>query len=133
MIVLDTSAAIAALIGQDLHPGLRARLSTARGIHAPHLIDVEMLSALRGLLRQGNLSADRAADARRDFSDLAIRRYPIVGIADRVWDLRNSMTPHDACFIALAEALDCPLITCDRRLARAAGHLAEVEVFAQQP
>lgn len=129
MIVLDTSAAIAAIVGVSPHQTLLARIADARGIHAPHLIDVEGLSALRGLVRGGKLSDDRASDARRDLADLAIRRYPLVGIADRVWALRDAMSAYDACFVALAEALDCPLVTCDRRLVRLTGHAADIELF----
>ena len=75
------------------------------------------------------ISEDRAADARTDFSDLAIVRYPHVSLADRMWELRNNVTAYDAAFIALAEALGVPLVTCDTRLARAPGHAAIVEVF----
>lgn len=129
MIVLDTSAAVAAVVGVDPDSGVIARLVEARGLHAPHLVDVEALSALRGLVRGGKLSVDRAADARRDLADLVIRRYPLDGIADRVWALRDAMTTYDACFIALAEALGCPLVTCDSKLANAKGHEAVVELF----
>ncbi len=129
MIVLDTSAAIAAIVGVSPHQALLARIADARGIHAPHLIDVEGFSALRGLVKGGKLSGDRASDARRDLADLAIRRYPLAGIADRVWALRNAMSVYDACFVALAEALDCPLVTCDSRLARSTGHAADIELF----
>ena len=129
MIVLDTSAAIAAVGGLDPDPRMLTRIATARGIHAPHLIDVEALSALRGLVRGDKLSEARAADARRDLADLVIRRYPLAGIADRVWALRNAMTTYDACFIALAEALTCPVVTCDKRLAQSSGHDATIELF----
>lgn len=129
MIVLDTSAAVESIVGISPHPALLARIAAARGIHAPHLMGVEAISALRGLVRGGKLSDDRATDARRDLADLAIRRYPLAGIADRVWSLRHAMSAYDACFVALAEALSCPLVTCDRRLARSTGHSADIELF----
>lgn len=128
MIVLDTSAAIQALGGVDVDPDLLDRLETAGSMHAPHLIDAEVLSALRRLVLGGQLSDDRATDMRRDFARLRLVRYPLAGLADRVWSLGHSHSAYDACFVALAEALRCPLVTCDARLARSAGHDAEVEL-----
>ena len=130
MIVVDTSAIIAALAGSPAVPRLGARLASAGELHAPHLLDVEFLHALRRLVGAGVLSADRATDARDDLADLAIIRYPHVALSDRMWELRHTVTPYDAAFLALAEALDVPLVTCDGRLARASGHRARVEVFA---
>ncbi|MGH3727180.1 MAG: type II toxin-antitoxin system VapC family toxin [Micromonosporaceae bacterium] len=129
MIVIDTSAVIEALAGLDPDPRLKRRLSGARGRHAPHLIDVEVLSGLRGLVRGSKLTRDRATDIRRDFADLRIIRYPIAGIAERVWDLRDAMTCYDACYVALAESLGCPLVTTDGRLGRSTGHRATVELY----
>jgi predicted nucleic acid-binding protein len=77
----------------------------------------------------GAISDDRATDTRTDFADMAIVRYPHVPIADRMWDLRHSVTAYDAAFFVLAEILAVPLITCDLRLARAPVHRAAVEVF----
>lgn len=128
MIVLDTSAAIQALGGVDVDPDLLGRLEAAGSMHAPHLIDAEVLSALRGLVLGGRLSEDRATDLRRDFARLRLVRYRLAGLADRVWSLRRSHTAYDGCFIALAEALRCPLVTCDARLARSGGHDAEIEL-----
>jgi predicted nucleic acid-binding protein len=129
LIVLDTSAAITCLTGVEVDQGLRWRVADGGSLHAPHLIDAEVLAALRGLVLGGKLTEDRATYARRDFADLSLVRYPIVGLADRVWALRHSMTAYDGCFVALAEALGCPLITCDARLAGASGHQAEIELF----
>ena len=71
------------------------------------------------------MSEDRAADARTDFRDLALVRYPHEELADRIWDLRHNLTAYDAAFVALAEALDAPLLTCDGKLAAAPGHGAD--------
>lgn len=98
-------------------------------MHAPHLIDVEVTHALRGLVVRGELSDDRASDARTDFNDLTIARYPHLPLSNRMWELRENLTAHDAAFVALAEVLGIPLITCDSRLARSPGHHAEIEVF----
>ncbi len=99
-------------------------------LHAPHLIDIEILNALRGLVRRGKLSADRAEDVRTDVADLAITRYGHEPLADRIWGLRDNLTACDAAFVALAEAVDVPLITCDALLANAPGITAEL--FARQ-
>jgi len=129
VIVLDTSAALTCLTGVDADPALRRRVVDGGSLHVPHLIDVEVLAALRGLVLGNKLTADRANDARRDFASLRLVRYPIVALADRIWSLRHTMSAYDGCFVALAEALGFPLITCDARLARANGHRAEIELF----
>jgi predicted nucleic acid-binding protein len=98
-------------------------------IHAPDLLDVEFQHGLRRLVISGAISEDRAADARMDFADLTIVRYPHVSLAARMWELRHNVTAYDAAFITLAETLAVPLVTCDARLARAPGHAATVEVF----
>jgi len=130
LIVLDTSAAITCLTGVEVDQALPQRVAASGSVHVPHLIDAEVLAALRGLVLGNKLTEDRATYARRDFADLSLVRYPIVGLADRVWALRHSMTAYDGCFVALAEALGCPLITCDAQLAGASGHQAEIELFA---
>ena len=127
MIVVDTSAALSALLGRPGNRGLRDRMSRNE-LHAPHLLDVEFVHALRGLVTGKRLSLGRADEAREDFHDLAIIRYPHAPLADRVWELRGSLTAYDAVFVALAEALGSSLITCDGRLARASGHSAAIEV-----
>ena len=98
-------------------------------LHAPHLLDIEFLHALRRLTLRGELSDDRAHDARVDFADLALVRYPHEQLADRVWELRRNVTAYDGVFVALAETLDVPLVTCDARLA-AAPVPARVELYA---
>jgi predicted nucleic acid-binding protein len=129
MLVIDTSAALEALVSREPPPGLLEHLIRDGDLHAPHLIDVEVLHALRGLVRGGALAEDRAEDARRDFAELAMVRYPHHELADRIWTLRHNLTAYDAAFVALAEALAVPLVTCDRRLAGAGDHDAEVQLF----
>ncbi len=99
-------------------------------MHAPRLIDVELLHALRRLSLRGDLTDDRAADLRTDFAELALVRYPHEELGDRIWELRHNLTAHDAAFVALAEALAAPLATGDGNLAAAPGHVARVELFA---
>ncbi|HWD45699.1 MAG TPA: type II toxin-antitoxin system VapC family toxin [Actinomycetota bacterium] len=130
MIVVDTSAVVAALIGRPPDKRLVDRLAVDGDLYAPHLLDIEFLHALRRLVLGRQLSEDRAADAHGDFADLAITRYEHTVVADRIWQLRHSLTAYDATFVALAELLDAPLVTCDARLARAPGRHATIELFA---
>jgi len=129
VLVVDTSAVLAALIGQPRQSELSDRLASDGDLHAPHLIDIELLHALRRLTMKGQLSEDRAADARTDFGELSLVRYPHGNLADRIWELRHNLTAYDAAYIALSEILEVPLITCDAALASAPGHTARVEVF----
>jgi predicted nucleic acid-binding protein len=131
VLVVDTSAVVAALVGRPRDEALVDRLRTDGDLHAPHLLDVELLHALRRLLLAGRLSEDRAADARADFADLTIVRYDHVAVADRTWALRHNLTAYDATFVALAEILDVPLVTCDAHLANAPGDRARIELFAE--
>lgn len=129
MLVVDTTALIEALVGIDPPPGLRERLGQESCLHAPYLIDVEMLHALRRFTRRAVLSMERADEVRAEYATLAITRYPHLGLADRIWALRHNLSAYDATYVALAEALDAPLITCDRRLGAASGHCAVIETF----
>ncbi|MFN8223771.1 MAG: type II toxin-antitoxin system VapC family toxin [Gaiellales bacterium] len=130
MNVIDASAIVQALTAPSRAPALVARLIADSDIHAPHLIDVEVASALRRLEHRGELSNDRADDARRDLTDLPLTRYPHQGLLERAWELRHTVSPYDAVYLALAEALDAPLVTCDARLSRVDGVKARIELFA---
>ncbi len=129
MIVVDASAVVDLIAPLTPDRELRSRLA-GQNLHAPHVLDVEVLSALRRFVRRGSLTADRAADARVDLGGRAIVRYPHAPLLDRAWELRDGITPYDAVYIALAELLEAPLVTCDARLARSTGHDAEIELFA---
>lgn len=129
VLVVDTSAVIEALASRNPDPALAERLAEDGDLHAPHLVDIEVLTALRSLCARGQLSEDRATDARRDFQELALVRYPHDLLAERIWQLRADLTAHDAAFVALAEVLSAPLVTCDRRLAAAPGLGAVVEIY----
>lgn len=126
MIVIDSSAVIEALVGRDAEDELLDALET--GVHAPHLLDVEVLSVLRGLTLGGKLVTQTAEQARTDYFTLVIERYEMHGMAERVWHLRHNHTTYDACYLALAEALNAPLYTCDAKLLDG-GHGAGVVVF----
>lgn len=129
MLVVDTSAVLNALVADRPPAGLIERLEEGGELEAPHLIDIELLHALRRLVHHGEVSVDRASDARTDFASFALTRYSHEPFADRIWELRENLTASDAAFLALAEALSTPLITSDGRLAGAAGVEVEVELF----
>jgi predicted nucleic acid-binding protein len=129
VLIVETSAVVAALVARPPNQALVDRLRTDGDLHAPHLLDVELLHALRGLVLAGHLSEDRAADARADFTDLTVVRYGHGALADRSWQLRHGLTAYDATFVALAEALNVPLVTCDARLADAPGNRAVTELY----
>jgi predicted nucleic acid-binding protein len=133
VLVVDTSAVLDAIAADESAPGLIARLSDDGDLHAPHLVDVEVLDALRRMTMRGEISDDRAADARSDYADTALLRYPHKPLADRIWELRHNLSAYDAAFVALAEALGAPLVTCDARLASARGHGAAIELFDVSP
>ncbi|MGH3991292.1 MAG: type II toxin-antitoxin system VapC family toxin [Pseudonocardiaceae bacterium] len=104
-------------------------MSGGRGLHAPTLLDVEVVSTLRGLTLGGHVSVARAGDLLTDFDDLPIQRWPFVdGLRRRAFQLRDDVSAYDAAYVALAEALECPLLTRDSRLARSCGHAAHIEV-----
>jgi len=117
MIVVDASAALFALVNS----GPARRTIAGEQLNAPHLIDTEIVSGLR---RQVAAQAMGAADARAIvdvWQALGISRYPSVATLGRIWELRENLSAYDASYVALAEALDCSLLTGDRRLARAPG------------
>ena len=100
----------------------RSRIRSQSLLHAPHLIDFEVVSALRAFQDRRRVSA-----ALQDFAALRLSRYPGAGLLSRIWELRGHVSAYDASYVALAEMLGLPLVTTDRRLARAGGHRATVE------
>ena len=98
-------------------------------VDAPHLLDVEVLSVLRGLLRGGKLDAPTAEQARLDYFAFTITRHETAPFSERIWQLRHQFTSYDASYLALAEALQAPLHTCDAKLATR-GHDAKVRIFS---
>ena len=95
---------------------------------APDVLRVEVLSLLRRQARLGELDAAHVAAAVDDLLDLELDVYPTGPLLRRAWELRDNVTAYDACYVALAEALDCALLTADARLSRASGPICEVEV-----
>ena len=124
MIVLDASAAVSAL----LNDGQARRYLADESLHAPHLVDVEVLSALRRQVTAGRLAADHARQALTVWKRIGLIRYAATPLVDRVWELRDSVTAYDAVYVALAENLGCALVTADARLAGARGPRCAVAV-----
>lgn len=127
MIVIDASAMVEALVGRE--PDAQLLEVLVGEVDAPHLIDVEVMSALRGLALGGKLAPAAAVTARHDHFVINITRHETRDFADRIWELRHQFTSYDACYLALAEALDAPLYTCDAKLA-GPGHDADVRVVS---
>jgi predicted nucleic acid-binding protein len=131
VIVLDASALLEFLLQTPLGIRVEARLFRAtHEFHAPHLVDVEVAQGLRRLVRLGQVSADRAADALADLADFDLHRHQHLDLLSRVWMLRDNITAYDAMYVALAEAIGAAIITCDLPLAKTTGHGARIEAIA---
>jgi len=129
MIVVDASAVIEVLLATPNSHIIERRMRRADGsLHAPQLLDIEVLQVLRRLCAQGVTTANRCREALDDLSDLPITRYSHEPLVARIWALRHNITAYDAAYVTLAEALDAPLLTRDRRLAGASGHTALIEL-----
>lgn len=128
MIVLDASVVLDVLLRTPDVAYLEERLFDPRQtLHAPHLIDVEVTQVLRRYTLAGEVDPERCRMALTDLMDLPLTRYPHDFLLPRGWELRNNLTAYDAVYVALAEALDAPLLTRDQRLANAPGHHARIE------
>jgi predicted nucleic acid-binding protein len=122
MIVVDAS-----VIVRGLDADGPARMLLVDGDpRAPHVADQEVAQALRGQVIRGVMSAEVAQTRLLRYLRLGLRRYPSVGLLPRIWSLRENLTAYDATYVALAEALDCPLATADLRLAEAPGRTCEI-------
>ncbi len=124
MIVVDASAAASALLSDG---DARRMLSESR-LAAPHLVDAEVVQTLRKLLIRGSLTTREAERAVQRWSRLGVERFPLVGLVARMWVLRDNVSAYDAAYVALAEALDCPLLTADARLAAVPGSSCPITV-----
>lgn len=124
MIVIDASAAVLGLMNDG---ETRAMLAAEAAI-CPHLADSEVVHALRGRVIRGDLDvgvAERMIDV---WQRLGLERVGVSGLLGRVWELRANLSAYDATYVALAEALESPLVTADGRLARAPGPRCTITV-----
>ena len=117
-VVVDASALVELLLQSERAPAVLQAVGRTEMV-APDGINPEVLSALRRLERIGELSAGRARQAIDDLLDAAVRRLPTLPLLPDAWMLRANVTSYDACYVALARNLGCPLITGDLKLSRA--------------
>ena len=128
--MIDASALLEVLLATDAGQRVSARVyREGETLHAPHLLDLEIIHVLRRGCLIGKLLPSRAAEALADLSGLRLVRHPHQPHVPRIWQLRHSLTAYDAAYVALAEALEAPLITRDGRMASAHGHRAKIELI----
>jgi predicted nucleic acid-binding protein len=122
VIVVDASALLEFLLQTPLGQQVEARLFRGEEeLHAPHLLDVEVTQGLRRLVRTGEVLSGRADQAIADLADLDLHRHAHVDLVGRAWKLRDNISAYDAMYVALAEALAAPMVTCDGPLAKRRG------------
>jgi predicted nucleic acid-binding protein len=131
VIVLDASAVVELLLDTAVGRRIAIRIKDpALAIHVPHLVDVEVTSALRRIVREGSIDSDEAEAALDDLRALDLQRHSHEPLLDRAWALRNNVSVYDGICIALAEALDATLVTCDARLHRVKGVNARIALMS---
>lgn len=130
MIVVDASVLLESLLRTPASEAVDARLlRSSRGLHAPHLIDVEVAQIVRRYAGMGEIGEERGRSALADLHDFPLRRYPHGVLLPRIWELRHNLTAYDAAYVALAEALEAPFLTRDKRLAGMAERHVEIELI----
>lgn len=130
MIVVDASALLEFLLQTSLGARVEIRLFRDQDeLHAPHLVDVEVVQGLRRLVRTGEVSSGRADEAIADLTDLDLHRHAHIDLLGRAWKLRENISAYDAMYVALAEAIEAPMVTCDSPLGKAPGHRARIDVI----
>ena len=130
MIVPDASVVLELLLRTQYSTEVESALFDSKeSLHAPHLLDLEVLQVLRRYLANGDIKESRAREAVADLLDLPIIRYPHRLLVPRIWELRGNLTAYDGAYVALAELLEASLVTRDQRLANAPGSRARVRVI----
>jgi predicted nucleic acid-binding protein len=129
VIVVDASTVVAALLDEGRGGDSAREVMLANAAHAPHLLDVEVLSAVRRLVMSGRLGAEAGHAAVAALQELPVARHGHDLLLDRAFQLRDAVTAYDGVYVALAEILGTPLVTGDRRLSRAPGLRCAVSVI----
>jgi predicted nucleic acid-binding protein len=124
VIVVDASAVVSAL----LNAGPARQALAEEQVHVPHLIDPEVANALRRGVAASLIEPGDAWTALDRWRRLGMSRYGVFPLFERVWELRENLSAYDASYVALAESLDCALLTADVRLGRAPGLRCPVTV-----
>lgn len=126
VIVLDASAAVDLLLGTERAVRIAQVLVAVSEVHAPELIDPEVIAVIRRWTLRGWITAERGGRAVTELGELTVVRHSHVGLRRRAWELRDRCSAYDACYVALAEMLDATLLTTDARLGRAVRGLVVV-------
>ena len=130
MLVIDASAVVELLMATPSGFAIEDHVSgSGESLAAPQLIGVEVLHVLRRFNRAGGLTIERAEEALEEFGDLDITRYGHELLRPGIWRLRDSLSAYDAAYVALADLLSAPIVTCDRRLTRSGGHGVGFRLF----
>lgn len=129
MIVIDASVLVTVL-ANDKQLGLVARNRIVdEELCAPELIDLEVVSVLRKLVLSKKLDCERAEQAVSDLQSFRLKRVSHLNLVNRCWELHENVTPYDAAYVGIAEALSCILLTADKKLANSPGIKCEVELM----
>lgn len=129
MLVVDASVLFEIVADTPNSEPLRELLAADADLVAPHLIDAEVLSVIQRHHLNGMLDATAALQATDDLFNWPGERWAHQPLLARAWELRNNLRAYDALYVALAEALDAPLLTRDQRLAGAPGPCCEFVVL----
>ena len=129
MIVVDASVMVEIVLRSEAGNRTRTRLlHRSETLHAPHVLDLEVANALRHCLARGEVDDHGGDGALVNLRYIQIERHPHQPLLERIWQLRHNLTAYDAAYLALAERLDAPLLTCDAGLASVAGRRARIEI-----
>jgi len=130
LIVVDASVIIEWILNTSRGQAIGIRLTDGvEQLQAPYLLDIEVLQVIRRYTLRNVISQTRGWQAIEDYNNLLLRRYPHTPLLARIWELKANLSAYDATYVALSEALNAPLLTCDLRLANAPGHHARVQVL----
>lgn len=134
MLVIDASATADLLLARPVAKKVARHIAEHdTDLHVPHLLDIEVVTAIRRVVASGDASRARGLDAVTDLLDLPLVRYPHEILVPRIWELRQNFSANDAAYLALAESLTesgVPLLTTDKRFARATRAHSDVELLA---